>query len=260
MVAYQRMVLQELDPEKVVNRPLEDKEKDKFSYKLVQDALEQGLEKEEVDLEENKESSEEEELKEDAHEDVNLNKEDNEVEDKAPIVPIIDIEAIKKESYNEGYRKAKEELEQEIARVKSEVSFQKNLSQEFNKLNFQYENYENQVCNASIKILYSMLERLVKKIPTDFEKIITDQLSKVIKNNRIETELIVKFNSKQQTIMSEVYQKLALSEESKKYIKLEVDDNLTTEACQVYYKEAALEYKEEQIVQEIDKILSEIVF
>jgi hypothetical protein len=261
MVAYQRMILQELDSEKVVNRHFDDKEKNEFNYKLVQNALEQGLESEEKIQDEEETIHEEGKIEEDTLEPEYLDEEKKEwIEDEAPSIPVIDIEAIKHESYNEGYKKAKHELEQEIVRVKSEADFQKNISQEFSKLNFQYENYENQVCNASIKILHSMLERLVKKLPTDFEKIVTEQLTRLIKNNRVEAELIVKFNGKQQALMNEIYQKLALSEESKKYIKLEVDDNLTTEACQVYYREAALEYKEEQIVQEIDKILSDVHF
>ncbi|MDF2966012.1 MAG: hypothetical protein K0Q51_1400 [Rickettsiaceae bacterium] len=258
MTAYSRIVLQELNKDKVVNKRLEEGDANKVSLQMVKDALEHGLQEHTID---SSEQAAEEASSELSIDEVQVTSEEEEKNNTESVQPtIIDLEAIKAQSYSEGFQKAKEELEQQILKIRNEVNFQNNLGSELSKLNIDYEIYESQLCNSALKIILIILEKLAKKLPTDFEMIISEQIKKVIRNSRIEAELIVKYNSKQQAVIEEILKNLALSEESKKHIRLENDDNLTTESCQICYREAALEYKEEKIIEEVDNIISAIKF
>jgi hypothetical protein len=260
MVAYQKLIFPELNKDKVVNRPLEETETFSDSHhKALQEALSEGLKHDNENL--THELSDIEEASSEGSEGMYAEEIQGELTEiiPKPLEETIDLDSLKLVSFNEGYQKAKVEYEEELQKLKAEVNFQNSLSEQVNKLDFKYDLYEANTLSESIEILKIMLSKLHKHLPNDFNQLLSEQLNKVLKNNRIEAQLIIKFNNVHKNIVTQIIEALVLSEEAKKHIKLEEDTSLTIGDCQVFYKDATFEFNEEKIITEIEKIIENIL-
>ena len=94
----------------------------------------------------------------------------------------VDIELIKKTSYEEGYMQAKEKLEPLIEKSMEDLEFSTELINQLKSVDFD-DKAARHLFEMTAQILHYISEKLFMKLPSDFNKVLTTQLMEIVKSN-----------------------------------------------------------------------------
>jgi hypothetical protein len=165
----------------------------------------------------------------------------------------IDIEQVKLEKYEEGYKKAKEELEPLLARKEAEDNFLEKLNAKLDSLNITEEVTGN-IAEEIIEIIQAILKPLNKALPTNFEKVFGEHFIPIIQKGISIGNIEIRSHSSKKEIIAKIIAERVKDNISR--IKLIEDDNLNTDDIKVDYGNGQFQYKNDEILAAIDKIIS----
>jgi flagellar biosynthesis/type III secretory pathway protein FliH len=166
----------------------------------------------------------------------------------------IDIEQIKKDFYQEGYQKAKEELEPLICAKELEDELRKKIIAQLDVLNLT-EELRNNISQEVADVIKTILAQLNKLIPTNFDHLFQENFLPIIQNGILVGDVEIKMHpSKKESIAKIIVEHVKDSNISK--IRLLEDDNLSTDDIKIEYANGTFQHKSDEIFAAIDKIIS----
>jgi hypothetical protein len=165
----------------------------------------------------------------------------------------IDIEQIKLEKYEEGYKKAKEEFEALLAQKEAEDLVFANLTEKLNTLNITEEVTKNIALEVE-EIIKTILNQLSKTLPTNFAKLFEENFISIIQHGISLGNIEIRTHSSKKEIAAKIIAEQLKDNISR--IKLLEDDNLNTDDIKIDYGNGQFQYKDEEITAAIDRIIS----
>lgn len=169
----------------------------------------------------------------------------------------IDIDEIKTEFYQKGLEEARANYETIISQKDSE----KNLSQKlFEKLSLisQTIDIDAQIAKVSAEVISSIAKKLHLILPANFEEIIKNGLINKLKSFYKEGNIILTIHPDRYDFCTELLQSDAIPGKFKENFQIVKDEKLGIDDCILDYNETRLEYNQEQLTVEIDKIIEQL--
>lgn len=177
------------------------------------------------------------------------NSQENEVE--------IDVEAIKEEFYQKGLEEAKVKYEAILSENNSNSDLSEKLSQKL-ALVSQNVDIDSQVTKVSAEAISGIAKKLHLILPANFEEIISNGLIEKLKSFYKEGSIVLTIHPDRYDFCTEVLQSDSIPSKFKENFQIVKDDKLGLDDCILDYDETRLEYNQEQLTAEIDKIIEQL--
>ena len=158
-----------------------------------------------------------------------------------------------KDKYQEGYDAAKAELDPLLQQKQQDDLIYNQLHQKISAIEIN-DDFQKEILLQMSEIVKTSLEHLRKTLPTDFESIFQEKLFPVIKKGMKAGVVNINIHPSQKNIVTELIAKNVTENISQ--IKLLEDDNLNTDDIKVECHNASFEYKSDDIISAIDKMVS----
>lgn len=163
-----------------------------------------------------------------------------------------DLERAKREGYDEGLKRAAEDLEFEIERLKAELKITKKLGEAIKSFKANESSYDGAV-QFTCDILRSIVNKLYLVLPVDFEQLFLHEISDVIK--RFKKDGLVTLRTGFGVIDKA---KAILTSSGLSDVEVIFDDDLGSDDLVVECKEARLEYSQERIMHEMEEVINKV--
>jgi len=179
-------------------------------------------------------------------------------EESTPIQELgIDIEAIKAEFYQKGLEEAKVKYETIISEKNSENDLFKKLSEKLSLIS-QAGDIDAQIAKVSAEAISSIAKKLHLILPANFEEIISNGLINKLKTFYKEGSIVLTIHPDRYDFCTELLQLDEIPSKFKENFQIIKDDKLGMDDCILDYNETRLEYNQEQLTVEIDKIIEQL--
>ncbi|MES2215648.1 MAG: FliH/SctL family protein [Pseudomonadota bacterium] len=165
-----------------------------------------------------------------------------------------DIEKIKAESYEEGRQSAEAELQPLIEKLKAEFQFTNNLQAKLDLITKSID-IEEQMAKLTCDLVQNIARKLYLTLPTDFERIFVEEISTIIKKFYKEGKITVRVHADMVDRCNNFLGSTTLPSNS---VEVVVDEDLCNNDCIVEWGETRLEYSQEDILAEVERIVSEL--
>lgn len=169
----------------------------------------------------------------------------------------INIEEIKTEFYQKGFEEAKVKYESIMAQKEPESDLSKKLLEKLSLIS-QTVDIDTQIARVSAEVISSIAKKLHLILPANFEEIISNGLIEKLKSFYKEGDIILTIHPDRYDFCSELLQSDAIPGKLKENFQIVKDDKLGIDDCILDYDETRLEYNQEQLTVEIDKIIEQL--
>lgn len=169
--------------------------------------------------------------------------------------PEVDLTEIRAESYKLGYEEAKKESDILIEQLKSDLNFSTLLHQKLDSI-APTKNIDQELLTFSVECIKSIANKLFVSLPVEFNQILLKEMLSITHKFYKEGQITVRVH----TNRLEYSQDLLKSDERMKHanVNILVDENLGINDCVVEWSETRLEYNQELIKNEIDRIFDQL--
>lgn len=169
----------------------------------------------------------------------------------------IDIEAIKAEFYQKGLEEAKAKYETIISGKDSDNDLAKKLSEKLSLIS-QGVDIDAQIAKVSAEAISSIAKKLHLILPANFEEIISNGMIEKLKSFYKEGSIVLTIHPDRYDFCTELLQSDEIPSKFKENFQIIKDDKLGMDDCILDYHETRLEYNQEQLTVEIDKIIEQL--
>lgn len=250
---YEKFELEELPKSAVVNSLVHAKnqEVDELINEAVSEHLNKIIDEEDQDSEKSSELAKK--SIDDSLEPRNILLEENIQEQELEI----DIEAIKAEFYQKGLEEAKAKYETIISEKDSDNDLSKKLSEKLSLIS-QGVDIDAQIAKVSAEAISSIAKKLHLILPANFEEIISNGMIEKLKSFYKEGSIVLTIHPDRYDFCTELLQSDEIPSKFKENFQIIKDDKLGMDDCILDYHETRLEYNQEQLTVEIDKIIEQL--
>ena len=252
-IKHEKFELEELPKSAVVNSLVHarDYEVDEIINEAVSEHLSKIVDEEDNETEKSSELAKKD--VDDSLESRNMTPEDNSQKNEVEI----DVEAIKEESYQKGLEEAKVKYEALISENSSNSDLSEKLLQKLGLIS-QNIDIDSQVTKVSAEAISGIAKKLHLILPANFEEIISNGLIEKLKSFYKDGSIVLTIHPDRYDFCTEVLQSDAIPSKFKENFQIIKDDKLGLDDCILDYNETRLEYNQEQLTAEIDKIIEQL--
>lgn len=170
-----------------------------------------------------------------------------------------DIEDIKSQSFEEGYKKAKQDLssefEQKLNDKNKEIKLIESIADKITNLDTPEEPVSDYV-DLVADVVTEISHKLMLNFPTDLAFVLKRQLTYLIGNSYQGGEVLIKVNKKSKEKLDQLIKSEELVDKLDK-VKLTIDSTLQESDCVVEYNGAKLVYDKSLIKKEIEEVVKQ---
>jgi flagellar biosynthesis/type III secretory pathway protein FliH len=171
--------------------------------------------------------------------------------------PIIDVEQIKLESYNRGLEESKSKYEPMLTKLNENNNFFELLHQKLSSI-LPEEKIDSQISKISAESIAGIAKKLHLILPSNFEEIIRVGLIEKLKNFYKEGNITITIHPRRYDFCKEILQSDTISSKFKDNFQIVKDDKIGEDDCRLEWADTRLEYNQEQLTAEIDKIIEQL--
>jgi hypothetical protein len=175
--------------------------------------------------------------------------EDNKVE--------LDPEIIKKEAYEQGVKETKAKYEKQMEDLLKDRDYAELLKQKLQEIVPEHE-FDSEIAKISADAITGIAKKLHLILPADFEEIIRKGLLDKVKHFCKEGHITLTIHPDRYDFCKEVLQSDQIPSRFKKNFQIVQDDKLEKDDCSLECLYTRLEYNQEQLLSEIDKIIDQL--
>lgn len=171
--------------------------------------------------------------------------------------PEIDVEKIKEEAYQKGYKEAESLLSGKLeAKVQNENL--NNLLQEKLSSIEPSSDLSNETFEVASGLIAILAKKLHLAVPADFEAIILGEMVPVLNKYHKKGKVIVRVNPERVDYCNNLFRIGELPETLLGDIELVPDEAMLANDCSIDWQDATLEYNQEDLIEEADNILEHL--
>ena len=170
----------------------------------------------------------------------------------------VDIELIKKTSYEEGYMKAKETLQPLIDKSMKDLEFSTELINKLKSVDFDNKAAQH-LFEMTSKILRYISEKLFIKLPSDFNKVLTTQLMELVKNNYQSGIVEITVHKSKLDICRDIIKLDNWPKHLTSSIVVIESETIHENASIVKWQDTMLNYNPKVVFNQIDKLLNNLI-
>lgn len=167
----------------------------------------------------------------------------------------IDLTKIRAESYSLGYEEAKRETEPLIEQLKSDLHFSTILHQQLDVI-APKNDIDKQLLTFSVECIKTIADRLLLSLPVEFDKILLNEMLSITHKFYKEGQITIRVHTNRLEYSEDLIKSDARIKPEN--VNIVVDDNLGSNDCVVEWDETRLEYDQERIKLEIDRIFNQL--
>ncbi len=171
--------------------------------------------------------------------------------------PEVDVDAIRAESYQNGYNDAKMHFEPLLKEIKSDESLVESLKSKLEAILPVVDSQE-QMFALSSKTLGVIAKKMHLAVPADFEKIILGEMMSILNKYYKTGEITIKVNPERVDYCENLLKIKALPARIAGSVKIVAEETVGKSDCTLAWNETELEYSQEQIVKDTDAILERL--
>lgn len=169
----------------------------------------------------------------------------------------VDLESIRKSSYDNGYNDAREHYEQQIQNLNADNSFVNLVIEKLNAIVPDVK-LDEQLIKVSAEVLADIAKKLHLILPVNFDEIIRNGLFEKLKNFYKEGDITLTVHPDRYEFCTEVLQSEQIPFRFKDNLHIIKDENFSKDDCRIEWQDTRLEYNQEQVSAEIDKIINQL--
>ena len=171
--------------------------------------------------------------------------------------PAVDIEKIRQEAYNQALEESKAKYEPQLADLVKKKDFSELLQQKLSSI-VPEEEIDSQIAKVSAESISGIARKLHLILPVNFEEIIRKGLIEKLNNFYKEGNITLTVHPNQYAFCTDVLQSEAIPSKFKGNFQIEKDDSIGVDDCKLEWADTKLEYNQEQLASEIDKIIEQL--
>ncbi len=169
----------------------------------------------------------------------------------------VDLESIRRSSYDDGYKDAKEQYEKQIHSLNADNSFVNLVIEKLNAIVPGVE-LDKQLTKVSAEVLADIAKKLHLILPVNFDEIIRNGLFEKLKNFYKEGDITLTVHPDRYEFCTEVLQSGQIPFRFKDSVHIIKDETFSKDDCRIEWQDTRLEYNQEQVSAEIDKIINQL--
>lgn len=170
---------------------------------------------------------------------------------------LIDVEAIKKEEYERGVADTVAKYQPLLDNSSADVKFAALLQEKFNLI-VPTKALDTEISKVSAEAISSIAKKLHLILPANFKEIITDGLVNKLTKFYKEGEITLTINPAKYDFCKELLQSDSIPDRFKNNFHLVRDSKIGLDDCTLEWHDTRLEYNQEQLSEEIDKIIEQL--
>ena len=184
-------------------------------------------------------------------------KDDSKEDDAEEEEPKVDIEAIRGESYKNGYDDAKIYFEPLLKAVKEDEGLVQSLKDKIESI-VPVVDMQDQMFKLSVKALETIAKKLHLAIPTDFEKIVLGEMMSILNKYYKTGAITITVNPERVDYCQNLLKLNTLPARIVDNVRIVAEETVGRGTCTLNWNETELEYSQEQIMQDTDAILEHL--
>ncbi len=169
----------------------------------------------------------------------------------------VDLESIRQSAYDDGYKDAKEHYEQQVQSLNADNSFVNLVIEKLNAIVPGVE-LDKQLTKVSAEVLADIAKKLHLILPVNFDEIIRNGLFEKLKNFYKEGDITLTVHPDRYEFCTEVLQSEQIPFRFKDSLHIIKDETFSKDDCRIEWQDTRLEYNQEQVSAEIDKIINQL--
>ncbi|MFK7973448.1 MAG: FliH/SctL family protein [Rickettsiaceae bacterium] len=169
----------------------------------------------------------------------------------------IDLETIKAEAFANGFEQARVEYESKIDALSKDRNFVELVEQKLSDI-ISNNQLDIQVAQVSADAIASIAKKLHLILPADFEMIVKNGLLTKLKKFYKEGDITLTVHPDRYNLAQDLFQSDIMPNQFKGNFHIVQDDTLRSDDCRMEWQDRRLEYNQEQLSVEIDKILQQL--
>jgi flagellar biosynthesis/type III secretory pathway protein FliH len=169
----------------------------------------------------------------------------------------IDIEAIKKEAHQNGFTEAQTKYESMLLESNSTASLSEKLNEKLVLIS-PAKDMDSQIAKVSAEAISGIAKKLHLILPSNFEEIITKGLIDKLKSFYKDGNISLTIHPDRYDYCNEILQLDSIPSKFKDNFQIVKDEKLGNDDCILDWNETRLEYNQEQLTDEIDKIIEQL--
>ena len=169
----------------------------------------------------------------------------------------IDVDAVKEEYYQKGLEEAKVKYEAMLAESGSDADLSEKLAQKLAMISPELD-IDSQVTKVSAESISGIAKKLHLILPANFEEIISNGLIEKLKSFYKEGKIALTIHPDRYDFCTELLQLDSVPSKFKDNFQIIKDEKLGMDDCVLDWNETRLEYNQEQLAAEIDKIIEQL--
>lgn len=257
MVKYKKFMLEDFPRSSVVNSGVypENVDIDNFINDVVSKHLNSIIEPGEASsapLQENKLTASSEKMIDELSENYNIDADNLFVDDH-----LIDVEAIKKEAYEKGVADATSNYQPLLDEASVNTGLASLLHEKLVSV-VPRRDLDTQIAKVSAQSVSAIARKLHLILPANFEEIIVEGLITKLKKFYKEGQIIVTVHPNKYDFCKEILQSELIPDKFKDSFYIIKDSKIGLDDCSLEWQDTRLEYNQEQLSEEIDKIIEQL--
>ncbi len=169
----------------------------------------------------------------------------------------IDVESAKQEAFAQGYEEAKLYYEKQLEELAADNNLSDLLKEKLQSVAPVVE-IDSQIAKVSAEAIAGIAKKLHLILPADFQEIIRHGLFEKLKNFYKEGVITLTIHPDRYDFCREVLQSDEIPSRFKDHFQIVQDGKLNKDDCSLEWLDTRLEYNQEQLSAEIDKIIEQL--
>jgi flagellar biosynthesis/type III secretory pathway protein FliH len=169
----------------------------------------------------------------------------------------VDVESAKLEAFAKGYEEAKLNYEKQLEELIVDNNFSDLFKEKLQSIAPVVE-IDSQIAKVSAEAIAGIAKKLHLILPADFQEIIRHGLFEKLKNFYKEGIITLTIHPDRYDFCREVLQSDEISSRYKDNFQIVQDGKLNKDDCSLEWLDTRLEYNQEQLLAEIDKIIEQL--
>lgn len=255
---YKKFILEDFPRSAVVNSTVyaENTDVDNFINDVVSKHLNSIVEESDVSLpnshQENKFADLSEKMIDESLEKYNITGTNSLVDNR-----LVDIDAIKREEYERGVADTVLKYQPLLAEASSDAQFATLLQEKLSSV-VQQQNIDTQIAKVSAESISAIAKKLHLILPANFEEIIIEGLVAKLKKFYKEGQITITIHPDKYEFCQEILQSESIPDKFKDNFHIIKDSKIGLDDCSLEWQDTRLEYNQEQLSKEIDKIIEQL--
>lgn len=186
-----------------------------------------------------------------------INSEQKSIPEAAYEEPVIDVEAVRLESYQHGYSDAKAHFEPLLKDIKEDEALVGSLKSKLETI-VPIVDMKEQVFTLASKALGVIAKKMHLAIPADFDEIILGEMMPILNKYYKTGAITIKVHPERVDYCENLLKIKTLPARIAENVKIVSEETVGKSDCTLAWNETELEYSQEQIIKDTDAILEHL--